>query len=148
MRPARRGWGEGTRYMQANRRDACDYLERANQFYDPYWLPICSIITWDIDWGACINNSTVWPHTVSARCCCLHLETHIPVCRVGELEICGDHVWEWTCHKKEHFKSQFMTGVSSRVSWKHEALFDKLWLFKKDLTKKMSYKYSDSLFVS
>lgn len=39
MRPARRGWGEGTRYMQANRRDVCDYLERANQFYDPYWLP-------------------------------------------------------------------------------------------------------------
>lgn len=67
--------------------------------------------TWDIDWGARINDSTIWPHAVSARRCCLHLEANIAVCGVWELKVCGDHIWKGTWNDRKKMKWKLFHSV-------------------------------------
>lgn len=73
-------------------------------------LIILHKVTWDIDWGARIDDSTIWPHAVSARRRCLHLETNIAVCGIWELKICSDHIWKGTCGDKERSSENFLTA--------------------------------------
>lgn len=76
-----------------------------------------------MDRGACINDSTIRPHTVPARRCRLHLEAHIPVCRVGELEVCGDHVWEGTCEERRQLKELVFDKPASKLLRKTSSCF-------------------------
>lgn len=110
--------GEGTRKCRW-KSSMCVYLDGANILGDHH-TPLFLIITWDVDGSACINDSTVWPHAVSARRRRLNLETHISFCWVGKLEICGDHVWKWACGEQKDEVYFFLGEKKSTVNYEQK----------------------------
>lgn len=113
MRPARKGWDEGTRNIQTNRRGMCVYLERANQFNDPYSLPFLQSLPETLIevpasiiplFGRTQYRRGAVVFTLKHTFLSVGLESLRFVVTTSE----NGPV------KKEHFKSLFMTGVCSR----------------------------------
>lgn len=54
------------------------------------------MLTRNIDGGSSVDDAAVWADTVTARRGSLDFETHISICRVGELQIGRDNIGEWS----------------------------------------------------